>query len=251
MGELYDSSAEVSTGVWRRVRPMRASDDIVRQVRHALFAGQLRAGDAVGSEHQLALQFGVSRTTMRDALRALETAGIVEIRTGVKGGVRVAQGDPNRFADALAVQLKLVGLNPSDALAAQLGLEWVAAELAATSATPDDLERLNDLLDRAAGLIQAGPAFTDCATAFHEAIADAAHNWAVQASLRAIRELLHELHVQNTSPARARRVVETHRDIYAAIRAGDGERSGRLMRAHIGATSRAVGRQDPPPGGRF
>lgn len=250
MGELYDSSAEVSTGVWRRVRPVRASDEIVRQFRHALFEGRLRAGDPVGSEHQLAVQFGVSRTTVRDALRALEAAGIVEIRTGVKGGVRVAHGDPIRFADALAVQLKLVGLDPGDALAAQLGLEWVAAELAATSATRDDLCKLEGLLDRGAGLIDAGPAFTDCASAFHEAIADAAHNWAIQTSLRAIREVLRELHVQHTSATVARRVVQTHRGIFNAIRSGNAERSGQLMRAHIGATSQAVGRQDPPLGGR-
>ncbi|GAC1319415.1 MAG: hypothetical protein NVSMB2_14710 [Chloroflexota bacterium] len=142
-------------------------------------------------------------------------------------------------------------MDPRDALAAQLGLEWVAAELAATGATQLDLDRLDDLLESAAGLIEAGSAFTECATAFHEAIADAAHNWAIQTSLRAIRELLHALHVQNTSPTRARRVLRTHRDIYAAIRAGDADRSGQLMRAHIGATSQAVGRQDPPAGGRL
>src|SRR5713101_2641673 len=70
------------TGAWQRIRPMRASDEIVRQFRQALFEGRFRAGDPVGSEQQLALQFGVSRTTVRDALRSLEAAGIVEIRTG-------------------------------------------------------------------------------------------------------------------------------------------------------------------------
>jgi DNA-binding FadR family transcriptional regulator len=221
---------------WQRIRPLRASDEIVRQFRQALFEGRYRAGDAVGSEHQLALQFGVSRTTVRDALRALEAAGIVEIRTGVKGGVRIAQGDPNRFADGLAVQLKLVGLDPADALAAQMGLEWVAAELAATSATADDLAELGQLLDRSAELVDAGPRFTDVATAFHEAIARAAHNWAIETSLRAIREVLHEMHVQNTLPDRARRVVKIHREIYAAMLAHDAETAGARMRAHISAT---------------
>ncbi|HEV7666064.1 MAG TPA: FCD domain-containing protein [Chloroflexota bacterium] len=225
-----------SAGAWQRIRPVRASDEIVRQFRQALFEGQLRAGDAVGSEQQLALQFGVSRTTVRDALRSLEAGGIVEIRTGVKGGVRIAQGDPNRFADALAVQLKLVGLDPRDALAAQMGLEWVAAELAASSASEADLAELDKLLEQAAGLVEAGPDFTTSATAFHEAVARASHNWAIETSLRAIREVLHELHVQNTSAGRARRVVSTHRQIFAAIRAHDAELAGQLMRTHIGAT---------------
>src|SRR4029079_8041371 len=105
-----------------------------------------------------ATSFGVSRTTMRDALRSLEATGLVEIRTGASGGVRVAHGDPHRFADALAVQLKLVGLNPRDALAAQMGLEWVGAELAAAHATLSDLDELASLLeDAAAAVTQPGP----------------------------------------------------------------------------------------------
>lgn len=221
---------------WSRIRPMRASDEIVRQFRQALFEGRFRAGDPLGSEQQLALQFGVSRTTVRDALRSLEAAGVVEIRTGVKGGVRIAQGDPNRFADGLAVQLKLVGLDPLDALAAQMGLEWVAAELAATNATSSDLAELEALLEQSAGLVDAGTAFTDASGAFHAAVGRASHNWAIETSLRAIREVLHELHVQNTLPERARRVVHTHREIYDAIRDGAGERAGQLMRSHISAT---------------
>src|SRR5215207_3284875 len=189
-----------ASGAWQRIRPVRVSDEIVRQFRQALFEGRLAAGDPLGSELQLALQFGVSRTTIRDALRSLEAAGLVEIRTGIKGGVRIAQGDPNRFADGLAVQLKLVGLDVSDALAAQMGLEWVAAELAASKATPEDLAELSTLLDNADALVDAGSAFTDAAAAFHEALAHASHNWAIVTSLRALSELLRELHVRHTTP---------------------------------------------------
>jgi len=221
---------------WERIRPVRASDEIVRQFRQGLFEGRLKAGDPLGSEQQLATEFGVSRTTVRDALRSLEAAGIVEIRTGTKGGVRIAQGDPNRFADGLAVQLKLVGLNPRDALAAQMGLEWVAAELAAENATLPDLKRLSDLLEESARLVDAGSVFTDCAAAFHEAVAQSAHNWAIVTSLRALREVLRELHVRYTTPERARRVVRIHNDIYVAIRDRDSELSGQLMRGHIRAT---------------
>lgn len=223
-------------GAWQRVRPLRASDEIVRQFRHALFEERLRAGDLLGSEQQLATSFGVSRTTMRDALRSLEATGLVEIRTGASGGVRVAHGDPRKFADALAVQLKLVGLNPRDALAAQMGLEWAAAELAATNATQADLRELECLLGQAAAVVDdQGPAFTDASSAFHDAIARAAHNWAIETGLRAIRELLRQMLVQDIQPARARRVLRTHREIHAAIRAGDADLAAHLMRAHVRA----------------
>ena len=117
-----------------------------------------------------------------------------------------------------------------------MGLESVAADLAATNATPADLVELERLLAESADLVKHGSAFTDSAGEFHAAVARASHNWAIQMSLRAIREVLHELHVRNTTAARARRVVQTHRAIYAAIKAGDGSQAGQLMRAHIDAT---------------
>jgi DNA-binding FadR family transcriptional regulator len=225
---------------WQRIRPTRASDEIVRQFRQALFDGQLNPGDPIGSEQQLAQDFGVSRTTVRDALRFLEAAGIVEVRTGVKGGVRVAQGDPERFADGLAVQLKLVGLDPLDALAAQAGLEWAATELAATNATAADLAELERLVHLAEGLVDAGPAFTEVANAFHAAIVRSARNWAIEMNLRAIRDVLHAHYRQTTTPERARRVVRTHAEIYAAIAQRDAARAGQLMREHVAAVRRAI-----------
>ena len=67
---------------WTPVRSHSVANQIVVQVREALFAGGLSPGDALGSEKDLAASFGVSRITVRDALRALETMGIVEIRVG-------------------------------------------------------------------------------------------------------------------------------------------------------------------------
>jgi DNA-binding FadR family transcriptional regulator len=223
-------------GAWQRVRPLRASDEIVRQFRQALFEDRLHAGDLLGSEQHLAASFGVSRTTMRDALRSLEATGLVEIRTGINGGVRVARGDPHRFADGLAVQFKLVGLDPRDALAAQVGLECAGAELAAMNATEADLGELESLLERAGAVVNdEGRAFSDASSAFHDAIARAAHNWAIETSFRAVRELLRQMLVQDIQPARARRVLKTHREIFAAIRARDAEQAAHLMRAHVRA----------------
>jgi GntR family transcriptional repressor for pyruvate dehydrogenase complex len=226
-------SRERQGGVWERIRPVRASDEIVRQVRQAVFEGRLQPGDALGSENQLAANFGVSRVTVRDAIRSLEATGVVEIRTGVKGGVRVASGDPYRFADGLAIQLKLVGLNPADALAAQLGLEWVAAELAAANATPDDLRALKRLLDESAGLVETDAAFAETGGDFHTAIAEASHNWAIITSLRAIRELLNQMHRPVRDASLHRRAQRYHTQLYQAIEARDGAKAGQLMRHHI------------------
>src|ERR1700694_6291777 len=76
------------------------STQIVAQVREALFAKELRPGDFLGTEKDLAQRFNVSRIVARDALRTLEAQGIVEIKVGSGGGARVAQGNARPFAEA-------------------------------------------------------------------------------------------------------------------------------------------------------
>jgi GntR family transcriptional repressor for pyruvate dehydrogenase complex len=117
-----------------------------------------------------------------------------------------------------------------------MGLEWVAAELAAENASPEDLAELAGLLDQADALVEGGSLFTDAASAFHEGVARAAHNWAIETSLRAVREVLREMHVRHTTGELARRVMATHRAIFDAIQARDAAQAGQLMRAHISAT---------------
>ncbi|HEU0167563.1 MAG TPA: FCD domain-containing protein, partial [Chloroflexota bacterium] len=235
---------------WERIRPVRASDEIVRHIRRAIFEGRLQAGDMVGSENQMAEQFGVSRNTVRDALRALEATGVVEIRNGIKGGVRVAQPDPERFAAGLAVQLKLVGVEPPDVNAAQLGLEWVAAELAAANATAVELSALRSLVDQAEPLVENAAAFAEVSQAFHDAVARASGNWAIITSLRALEELVGESRAQHATPPVARRVLQAHREILAAITAHDTARAGDLMRQHVHVTSRARPASVPGQGSR-
>ncbi len=232
-----------SGGLWRRVRATRTSDEIVAQFRQALFEGELHPGDSVGSEAALAKQFGVSRISIRDALRTLEASGIVEIRVGAKGGTRIAQGDPQRFADALAVQLALVGVTPVEALDTQMGIEWVAAQLAASSATPQDLQDLDGLLKDARGLTEQPTAFAESGVAFHAAIAAASHNRVIVATLTAIRGVIRQLHVHNTTPTRVDHALRVHAEILQAIRDRDPLEAGKLMQQHIGLTrASAAGR---------
>ncbi|HZU16950.1 MAG TPA: GntR family transcriptional regulator, partial [Candidatus Dormibacteraeota bacterium] len=69
-----------------RVRPARVSNEVVAQIREAIFSGRYQPGDRLPTERELSRQFGVSRVTVRDALRALEAAGLIEVRVGGQGG---------------------------------------------------------------------------------------------------------------------------------------------------------------------
>ena len=80
-------------------------------MRDALFGKKLKPGDFLGTENDLAARYGVSRIVARDALRTLEALGIAEIKMGKGGGARIARGNPRLFAEALAVQLDLTGVD--------------------------------------------------------------------------------------------------------------------------------------------
>ncbi len=210
---------------WQVVRPTRASDEIADQLRRAVFDGTLRPGDPLGSEGDLAQRFGVSRLSVREAMRSLEASGLIDMRLGPKGGPYVAHGDPHRFAEALAVQLRLVGVRMEEVLDALAGLEQMAGRLAAENATAADLERIESLL-------QTGRSSASIARAgrlFHEAVADASHNPVVIATLIAVREAGDR---QRPSVPEAEHFHKYHQAIFEAIQRREPIRAAELAFAH-------------------
>jgi GntR family transcriptional repressor for pyruvate dehydrogenase complex len=211
---------------WGRVRPSRASDEIVSQLSEALFDGRLQSGQVVGAEADLAAQFGVSRASVREAMRTLEASGIVEINMGPKGGARIAQGDPKRFAHALAVQLRLVGVSAGEVLDVRIGVEWMGAQLAAVNVGADELQRMAALVD-AAEREKHAEGVGALARAFHVAVAEASHNRVLVATLTSIREAL-RTHNPG-APPEPRRTLATHRALLESLREHDAKRAGELM----------------------
>jgi GntR family transcriptional repressor for pyruvate dehydrogenase complex len=215
---------------WQLVRPTRASDEIAAQLRKAVFDETLRPGDPLGSEGDLALRFGVSRLSVREAMRNLEASGLIEMRLGPKGGPYVAHGDPRRFAEALAVQLRLVGVRMQQVLDALAGLEQMAGRLAASNATSEDLERLEALLVPGGARGRAPLArVARAGREFHEAVAEASHNPVVVATLIAVREAGDR---QQPSLPEAEHFFQYHQAIFEAIRDRDADRAADLAFKH-------------------
>jgi GntR family transcriptional regulator, transcriptional repressor for pyruvate dehydrogenase complex len=224
---------------WQEVRPQSVSSRIVDQVRAALFRGELKPGDVLGSETDLARKFGVSRVPVRDAFKTLQALGIVEVKMGANGGARIAAGDPNRFADALAVQLKLVGISVAEMFDAQIAVEVMATELAAKQASADDLAKLRAILRQLQAMSQkslteaTAARFTETAMHFHAGLVDAAHNRALSAQFKALRVVLEPIYGRRTSNAVTKRVVSADKAVLDAVEAGDAERACRLIRRRL------------------
>jgi len=236
---------------WKDVRPVSASSRIVDQVRAALFRGELKPGDLIGSETDLARKLGVSRVPVRDAFKTLQAMGIVEIKMGVNGGARVAAGDPSRFADALAVQYQLIGISIDEMFDAQIATEVMAAELAAQRATGSDLDRLRAIVTELQSIsaksmsVAASRHFTAISMQFHEALVDAAHSRALAAQFKALRQVLEPVYAWHTGNAVAKRVIASHKAVIDSIVLHDVDRARTLIRRRL-ETIRATKLDKPP-----
>jgi GntR family transcriptional repressor for pyruvate dehydrogenase complex len=212
----------------------RASTDIVQQIKAAIFDGHLRPGDRLPTERELSERFGVSRATVRDAIRVLESGGLIHVRVGAGGGPFVAQPTIHRLADTLNNHLRLQGVSIRELAELRLATETEAAALAAQRATAQDLDRLEAVLraaEQRAGTARSVATSLD----FHLLLAEAAHSGALLAVLSAVRELLREafetLHTR--LPDMAEVALRVHRELYQALASRDAERARALMRAHL------------------
>jgi GntR family transcriptional regulator, transcriptional repressor for pyruvate dehydrogenase complex len=224
---------------WDIGRSQSTSSRIIEQVRNALFRGELKSGDFLGSESNLARHFEISRVPVRDAFQALQAMGVIEVKVGANGGARIAVGDPSRFADALAVQLKLVGVSVEEMFDAQIAIEVMATELAAKRATESDFERLRLILGQLRSLSQkpltkkAALNFTETSMRFHQALVDAAHNRVLAAQFQALRFVLEPIYARRTTDAVARRVLASHKSVLDALEMRDVERACSVMRRRL------------------
>jgi GntR family transcriptional repressor for pyruvate dehydrogenase complex len=209
------------------------STQIVLQVREALFEQQLRPGDFVGTEKDLAARYGVSRIVARDALRTLEALGIVEIKVGSGGGARIAQGNARLFAEALAVQLDLAGVTTAEIMDAQRAIECLAAELAAENATTDDIAKLRGLLADAEAKLDDVAAFTENGRQFHLAVAEASHNRVLVVQLLSLQHVSWPAHNRTLTPKVAKHVLDAHRTLTELIEIRDAAGARRLMDDHV------------------
>lgn len=214
-------------------RSMTIASLIADQVREALFEDHLKPGDFVGTEQEIANQFRVSRIAARDALRTLEASGVISVRPGPGGGARIAHGNPTRFAEALAIQLKLVAVTEYEIYVAQHAIEAMAVEQAACNAEAADLDTLDELIRESHVLRGDIPAFKRSCFDFHAAVTAASHNRVLIALRNSIDKVLPDAYQADPSPQHVSGIIQHHRKILQLIRAGDGVNAGDQMRKHL------------------
>jgi GntR family transcriptional repressor for pyruvate dehydrogenase complex len=126
----------------------KISDQIIDQFRDAILSGQLKPGERVASEKELIIQFGVSKATLREALRVLEAMGLIEIRKGTSGGAFVADVDMRTTLNSLVNFLRFEKVSINEITMFRYLIEPTVAGIAATRATDKDLFNLKKIIGR-------------------------------------------------------------------------------------------------------
>lgn len=150
------TAVQYHTSGFRPIRTPRAFEEIAAQIRAELAAGRLQVGSRLPSERALSDQFGVSRNTLREALRSLEQVGLIRLQKGARGGAFISE----RGGDAVAIGLMdlyhLGAITPAQLTQARIWLEEIVVREACRRATQQTLNALDRNIEEAAQAAAAG-----------------------------------------------------------------------------------------------
>jgi DNA-binding FadR family transcriptional regulator len=200
--------------------------------------------DRFPAEDELMEVFGIARTTLREALRILESEGLVTVVRGRHGGPRVTSPTVEHIARMYALLLQIEGVTMDDLYASRAAIEPWLARMFAENPTPGALAELRSAIDMAAAVAHDddGTAFGEAAAQVHETLFAHAGN----ASMAIFARLLHELVTgfyrksgQASTVAQRKRAVRSYRKFYKLVEAGDAEEAEahwRLQMSYVGGS---------------
>jgi DNA-binding FadR family transcriptional regulator len=215
-----------------------ASHQIAREIRRYLEREGLRPGDRIGTEQELAKEFGVSRPTLREGLRLLASSHLIRVARGRAGGIFVArtagEGMSRNVSESISTMLATESVSLGELLDARMFLEVPLAGLAAANATRETAAALQAAIDDAADHQPGTPPFNDADERFHQTLAAAAGNELLLAFTGWILEVLQpQLIADISGRVDGDEILRQHRDIQRAVRRKQSAGAERAMRAHI------------------
>ena len=242
----------------RQLRQPRLAEIVAASLRNDILSGRLKEGDLLPRQENLFKEFRVSLPAVREAMRILETEGLISVRRGNVGGAIVHLPTPERSAQMISMVLQTRGTTVDDVSEALLYIEPVCARLCASRA-----DRMTEVVPYLRAVIDAQQAeFADAghynanARKFHETLVSRCGNESMIVVIGSLETIwsAHESSVwgstegssEDTSPesplaAKTRRAaLRDHEKILAAIEAGDEDRAGTLSARHLTATRQST-----------
>ena len=222
----------------RVIKRKRIHEDIVEQIRRHVVDGRLQPGERLPSERILSARFQVSRPSVREAIRALESMGLVQIRSG--NGTYVAS-DLDVFLSTWRSATPGKKDTLRNAFETRKIIEPEIAALAASRATAIEIRQMEAVLAEQARMIERGHAGVESDTVFHALLAATTNNHLLLKLNEFIVDALRETRERSLhAPGRAARSLAGHRAILDAVRSRDASRARTAMLRHLRAIERNV-----------
>jgi DNA-binding FadR family transcriptional regulator len=220
-----------------------ASENVAEEIRRQIATGALAPGDMLPAEHALLERFGVARPTMREALRIVESDGLITILRGVNGGAKVREPDLATLARRAGLHLQMRGVHMADLMEALRVVQPGAVKLAATAATPAQVTELRAQVDEVAKADSVSE-FTDAASEFLRQLMHASGNQTLAFLSNLIDQLVHAEtlayaaeHVTEVDPDTEREFrtwcVDQYTRLVDLIEGGEGDKAEALWRRHL------------------
>ena len=217
------------------IRPKRISDQVFDQLRELIFRGDFKPGQKIMTERELAKALNVSRNSVREAINKLVTLRFLEQRQGQ--GTFVCSMD-EAVKIPLATVMETQDASLIDLLEMRMGIECIAASLAAQRANAEDLAAIEQAIQEMEADTAGGGLGTAGDLTFHMAIASATKNPLQIYIMKNVSDFLHVgirenlLHLYQ-DPANIVEILKQHKTIYQAIRSGDADAAYDTMKKHI------------------
>ena len=236
----HAASAKSAANDWEPVRRVRTHERVLSQIAERILDGRLGVGDRLPSERELVAALGVSRTSVREALRILESMGVIEanVGSGRDAGSTICDRPSEALSNLLRIHMALARFQLADLVEVRIQLERGAAARAAGSAQPSDVARLRELIDAMRDPNLEHSEFHELDTEFHVAIAGISGNVLVADLMQAMRGAVRaqmESAFQSVKDwdETANRLCCEHTSILAAIEANHPAEAADLVAEHI------------------
>ena len=221
------------------VRAPKTAELVAGTLRRMIVDGKLKDGDFLPNEPELMTHFGVSRPTLREAVRVLESERLVEVRRGSRTGARVRVPGPEIVARPAGLLLELSGATIADVLVARSAIEPAAARLLATDGKAKFFDELEQILVEDIPVSTEASRFAEATAHFHFRLVELSGN----ATLAMIAGMLHEITERHTAMAVSRKrsvpkgdydkLVRSYRHLIELLRARDGDAAEVHWRRHM------------------
>ena len=228
-----------ATSAGSAVRSPKTAELVAGTLRRMVVDGTLTDGDFLPNEAELMAHFGVSRPTLREAVRVLESERLVEVRRGSRTGARVRVPGPEIVARPAGLLLELSGATIADLLTAKSGIEPMAARLLAQAGPTEAFDELEQMLEALIADGWQSGRLAETTGAFQLRVVQLSGN----ATLSIVAGMLHEITVRHTafvfkerrpvSKADYDKLVRSYRKLMQYLRAGDAEGAEAHWRRHL------------------